>query len=120
MIRIVGVQRSDQVEGEFVLLQNQGAMRQHLRGHLVLSELAYEGQAGSHLFNDDVHIGPSQFVMLKSGAGRSGWRQSRDGQLMYIAFAGQCQRIWGPECRAVHVLHVQHSYCERQREPLVV
>ena len=40
MIRIVGIQRAERPEEEFVLLQNQGGMRLNLRGHVILTDAA--------------------------------------------------------------------------------
>jgi hypothetical protein len=38
MIRIVGIERSSDAQNEFILLQNQGHMRAHLRGHAIIAD----------------------------------------------------------------------------------
>jgi hypothetical protein len=117
LIRIVGVQRSQNIGEEFVLLQNQGSMRQNLRGHLLLSETSYSGTPKQVLFLDEIYVGPGQFVMVRSGSGDSGWKVSKDGTRMYCHFAQQSETQWGQA--GIHILHVQHSYCERVHEALL-
>lgn len=118
MIRIVGVQRSDRPEHEFVLLQNQGAMRACLRGHLILSERALGSgrlDLGSYLFNSDEPIPTAAYVMLRTGHGESRWIRSKDGALVYTLFAGLDRSLWST-ADSLHVLNTQHTYVER-REP---
>jgi len=119
MIRIAGIQRSGNAVGEFILLQNQGAMRVRLSGHLVASDrLTRTGEGSSHLFLDDVWIGPGQFVMLHSHEGHGRWSTSKDGTQVYMAFADRENPLWCAE-EPVHVMAIQHTY-SRQREALRV
>lgn len=119
MVRIVGVQRSGEAAGEFLLLQNQGAMRVRLMGHWVASdELTRNGAGSGHLFTDDVWIGPGQFIVLHSKCGQSRWTTARDGAQVYTAYAGSPTPLWLRD-DPIHVLSIQHTY-SRQREPLKV
>lgn len=122
MIRLVGVSRSEQVAEEFVLLQNQGTMRQHLRGHAVVSETSLEnggmGQAW-HLFADDEYIQSGCFVMLRSGTGAPRWSRTKDGAMIYITFMNRISPVWAGLPDPLHVMAIQHSYREA-RESVTV
>lgn len=122
MLRIVGVHRHDSAEREFVLLQNQGSMRVHLKGHALISESAFEGAhlcEVSHVFSDDLFIAPGQYVVLYSGAGTPGWRKTKDGTTVYNGYAGSGLPIWSRCSLPIHILNTQHSYVERG-EPLLL
>lgn len=92
-------------------------MRQNLRGHLLLSESSYAGTPKQVLFSEEVFVGPGQFVMVRSGVGESGWKVSKDGTRMYCYFAQHQDVLWGDA--GIHILHVQHTYCERVHEALL-
>lgn len=120
MIRIVGIQRSPDPYCEFILLQNQGSLREHLRGHALLREDALEGRdaADMHIFTEDVIIPPGVYVLLHTGRGVSRWARSRDGALIYVAFMDRAESAWWGYSGPIHVLAPQHTYTER-RESLV-
>lgn len=122
MIRIVGVQRSENVDQEFLLLQNQGAMRLTLKGHAVVGEGLFEGGGGRglHFFTDDVAIGPGQFVVLHSGPGRPRWSVTRDGTNVYNAYMGSPSPVWDGHGGSIRVLGTQHTYAERREAFLAV
>ena len=122
MLRIVGVQRNDSPEREFVLLQNQGSMRVNLRGHAVVSQSAFEGAhlcEVSHAFCDDIPVAPGLYVVLYTGEGSPGWRKSKDGTTVYHAYMGCDQPVWGRCSLPLHLLNTQHTYAERG-EPLML
>lgn len=122
LLRIVGVQRRDSPDREFVLLQNQGSMRVQLKGHLVLSESAFEDAhlcEVSHVFADDVHITPGSYVVLYTGYGVPGFRRSKDGSVVYHAYMESEAPIWSRCSLPLHILNKQHSYVERG-EPLLL
>lgn len=82
MIRIVGIQRSHFPQDEFVLLQNQGAIRLALRGHLLMTEEAIgrlSEKAAVHSFSDEAYIPAGAYVILKSGYGDPRWARTKDG-----------------------------------------
>lgn len=122
MLRIVGVQTSDKAHGEILLLQNQGSIRVHLRGHAVLSDAGFNsaelGQA-AHAFGEDVYIPPGVYVALCTGVGRARWGRSRDGSTVYYAFMGRDEPIWSTCSRPLHVLGTQHTFEERSEVLLV-
>lgn len=122
MIRIVGVQRNAFAEQEFVLLQNQGSHRISLRGHLVLSDGAWESgdmNHQAHVFRDDVDIPPDMYVILFSGQGLPRWAQTKDGTQVYYAYMGRESSVWGQADGPLHVLHRTHSFSQ-DREALLV
>lgn len=117
MIRIVGIQKSDDPDREFILLQNQGNLRANLRGHTVLSESVVETGNfgfGAHIFADDVHIPPGKYVLLVTGCGESRWAKTKDGQLMYQTYMNWERAVWSRTKEPIHVLNTQHSYMERE------
>lgn len=122
MLRIVGVQRNEYPEKEFVLLQNQGSMRINLRGHALLSESAFNDRhlcEVSHVFREDLLLAPGLYVVLYSGEGSNGWRKTRDGQTVYHAYMNSGESVWNECSMPLHVLNTQHTYAER-REPLLL
>lgn len=116
MIRIVGVERNRDPQREFILLQNQGVLRQTLRGHAVIPELAIEGcpsEALFHLFVDDVAVHPGAFIMLRTGSGEPRWTRTRDGSNVYNAFMQRGAPVWDHVHCPIHVLCTQHTFVER-------
>jgi hypothetical protein len=116
MIRIIGIQRSDDPDREFVLLQNQGSLRAHLRGHAVMSESVVESGnfgVGAHMFGDDVHIPPGKYVLLLTGTGEPRWTKTRDGQLMYQTYMNWERTVWSNLEGPLRVLNTQHSYSDK-------
>ena len=122
MIRIVGVQRNQAADKEFVLFQNQGALRINLRGHLILSECAVNDQDLSqfaHLFTDEVLIPAGMYVLLGTGSGETRWSKSKDGSLIFHTYMNRNYPVWDRCILPLHLLNTQHSYAER-REPALV
>jgi hypothetical protein len=121
MLRIVGIQRSDCAEVEFLLLQNQGTLRVSLRGHVVLAETAIErGELAraAHLFADDEHVPAGLYVMLSTAQGMPHWGRTKDGAHVYHAYAGRTDPLWS-EPGPLHILAPGHTYCERL-EPMLL
>ncbi len=122
MVRIVGIQRSDDPRQEFVLLQNQGSMRVALRGYAVIADVALTGGATSpaaHFFSDDVGVMPGQYVLLRTAPARPGWSMTTEGQRVYTASMERLSPVWSHLSGPVHVLAPQHTYCERTGELVV-
>jgi hypothetical protein len=116
MLRIIGLQRSEDPQSEFVLLQNQGHLRIRLRGHGVLSETTYlepESEPIWHLFHEEESIPAGMFVMLVTGCGEPAWGRSRDGSNVYHTFMNSASGIWIAASCPLHVLSTCHSYVSR-------
>lgn len=123
MIRIVGVQRSENIGQEFVLLQNQGSMRAHLKGHAVVAEAALaDGSTSSavHLFADEVDIMPGQFVLLRTSPGNGHWSTTSEGQRVYYTHMDRLNPVWNKAAGPIHILAPQHTFCERPVEAILV
>jgi len=122
MIRIVGVQRGETAGQEFIVLQNQGAMRVLLRGHVLMTEGKIAGidPQGFYAFPDEEFIGPGAFVVLGTGVGRSRWCAMEDGRYALRAFMGASEPRWNLCFEPIHILNVQHSYAERKLAPVLV
>ncbi len=122
MIRIVGVQRNTDPDLEFVLLQNQGSLRVHLRGHAIVGEIALHPSATGesvHLFADDVDVQPGMYVLLRSGVGEPHWTRTRDGSTVYCAYMRRSKGgVWDLYNGPIHVLGPQHSFVMRRTEPV--
>jgi hypothetical protein len=116
MIRVIGIQRAETAEQEFVLLQNQGSMRASLRGHVLLSERALvEGGRGPelHAFNDEAMIPAGMYVILGTGLGIPRWGRTKEGGLIYYAYMGRRDPVW-TELGPLHLLSTQHTFTERR------
>lgn len=121
MLRIVGVNRTEIVEKEFLLLQNHGSLRVSLRGHVVVAEGAVERgdlSESAHVFSDDESIPPGLYVLLSTGEGLAHWGKTKDGAQVYHAYAGRSSPLWACCDGPVHILSPCHSYVER--EPLLL
>jgi hypothetical protein len=123
MIRIVGVQRSDEVAQEFILLQNQGNMKVNLRGHALVADLELLGLDGAgalHLFSDDVEVQAGAYVLLRTVPCRTHWNHCNEGQLIYHTTMSRTELVWSRCEGALHLLKPQHTYCERNTVSAVV
>ena len=119
MIRIVGVQRHDEVAREFVLLQNQGSMRINLKGHVVAAQSALDGDGkleGVHIFTDDVDVQPGMYVLLRSCTGVGHWNHTHDRYSTYYGYMQRRLCVWLRHPGAVHVMAPQHKWIERKPE----
>ena len=115
MLRIVGVQKGESADREFVLLQNQGALRVTLRGHALLSETALESgvvEGAVHAFSDDERVPPGAYVLLYSGRGMPRWGRSKDGSTVYHTYMGFEDTVWSKVELPLHILRTQHSYVD--------
>lgn len=123
MIRIVGIQRSEEPNSEFVLLQNQGSRRLSLRGHVVLSEGALSTgdlSVGAHCFTEEEQMASGMYTMLITGCGENRWGRTKDGATIYLCYMNRTKPIWQNYPGPVHVLAPQHTYTERSVEHLVM
>jgi hypothetical protein len=121
VIRIVGLQRNESPEAEFVLLQNQGSMKTPLRGHVLMSEdtIALGDRDRAHVFRDDAVIPPGMYVLLTTGCGESRWAKSRDGSLVFYCYMNRSETVWSDAATPMHVLATQHTFAERQIDTFV-
>jgi hypothetical protein len=123
MLRIIGLQRANQAEQEFILLQNQGSMRVTLRGHALLGESAYihgDLAGNSYAFAEDVQVPPGQYVILFTGTGISRWAKTKDNHVIYHVYMGRRAPIWTDTSLPIHLLAPQHSYTERAEPTLLM
>lgn len=122
MVRIVGVQRSEDVAQEFVLLQNQGSMRVSLRGHAVVAESAHgtDRPVAAYVLPDVVDLMPGQYALLRTGRGRPKWSHTDDGFHIYYTYIGREAPVWSDQQGPFHLLAPQHTYSECQREVVAV
>ncbi len=122
MLRIVGLQRNENADREFLLLQNQGSMRINLKGHAILSEsalLTSDLTMGAFAFSDDVFIAPGLYVVLTTGAGNPRWARTKDGNNVYHAYMFREAPVWSRCELPLHSMATQHTYVERG-EPMLV
>jgi len=106
MLKIVDVHLSATVNGEYVVLQNQGLTTIPLRGWIlttddyVLDDLATVADA-MYVFRDDVLIKPYGRVVLFSGLGQNGWCPTTDGKSAFVAHWGRLDPVWARSGRVV-------------------
>lgn len=122
MLRIVGLQRSEIADREFLLLQNQGSMRISLKGHAIVSESAMltgDLSMGSYALTDEVFIAPGLYIVLSTGAGVPRWARTKDGTNLYHAYMFRERPLWSNLELPLYVMSAQHVYSERP-EPIMV
>lgn len=123
MIRIVGIQRSEDPNQEFVVLQNQGNMRVNLRGHALLSESSIgdpDGHPEIHVITEDMDIPAGHHCVVRTGIGACRWCHKHEGFHIYHAFLGRTSPVWHRFPGAVHILAPTHTYSGRTGESLLV
>ncbi|MFN8219574.1 MAG: hypothetical protein U0S12_05515 [Fimbriimonadales bacterium] len=123
MLRIVGIQRADTPDREFVLLQNQGSMRVNLRAYVLMSEAAVATgslYSTSHVFSDEVHIAPGMYVLLLSGCGESKWTRTKEGMHVYQTYMNQDRPVWSRLEGPLHIMHAHHTYVERTADVITM
>jgi hypothetical protein len=115
MLRIVGIQRSENSLEEFVLLQNHSSMRMKLRGHVIMSEsyLTHYALDSIYAFTDEELIHPGAFVLLYSGSGINRWAKTKQGSMVYMCYIGSRESRWNVGPGPMHILCTQHTYEER-------
>ncbi len=120
MLRIVGLQRNESSQREFILLQNQGNLRVQLRGHVVMTEGAIDGgSSASYVFADEALVPAGMYVMLVTGIGEPRWVQTKESALVYYTFINRETPMWDDAGGPIHILAVQHSFAERPIEQLL-
>ena len=119
MIRIVGVQRNEEIGSEFVLLQNQGSMKVNLKGHIVAAQTAVDGGDPAdaiHIFTDDVDVLPGMYVLLRSCPGVGHWNYMQDRYSTYYAYMHRRTPVWNRHSGALHIMAPQHTWVDRKPE----
>lgn len=121
MLRILAVQRSDDPQREYVLLQNHGSLRVSLKGHVITDESGLERceKERMFVFADDAQIPAMAYVLLVSGSGKNGWYQDNDARPVYCAYWNRPAAVWEDASEPIHLLHVIHTNRPRT-EGLVV
>lgn len=118
MLRVVAVQRDADPEREFILLQNQSALRLQLRDHVLL----FSGLIGSrilHIFTDDEFIFGSAFVQLRQGVGQPHWARTRDGSAIYVVNLGERIPLSTDPSDEIKLLKPCHSFRELRQHATV-
>lgn len=113
MLKVVDVHLSDEVRGEYLVLQNQGLVTVTLRGWAVCTEAFLSGDLGQvadalYIFREEIGVKPYTKIVLFTGEGEDGWVPTTDGRQAYCAYWGRSQRIWS-EAQRVHLLHLAGS-----------
>ena len=121
MLRIMAVQRGDDPQREYVLLQNHGTLRLALRGHVLTDDSGLEDQAHDRMFvfSDDAQIPSMAYVLLITGTGKNGWYQDNDARPVYCVYWNRKKPVWTDAAQPIHLLHVIHTNRPRS-EGLVV
>lgn len=121
MLRIMAVQRSDDPQREYVLLQNHGSLRLALKGHVLADDIGLEQRDRDRMFvfSDDAQIPAMAYVLLVTGTGKAGWYQDSDARPVYCVYWNKSQPVWSCAQDAIHLLNVIHTNKPRS-EGLVV
>ena len=121
MLRIMAVQRSDDPQREYVLLQNHGSLRVSLKGHVLADEAGLESgdRERMHVFSDDAQIPAMAYVLLVTGKGKDGWYQDNDARPVYCVYWNRTDVVWSTKVAPIHLLNVIHTNRPRS-EGLVI
>lgn len=121
MLRIVEVQRSEEPQSEYLLLQNQGVLKIGLRGHMIANEDAI-GRGGAETtfaFTDDIQVPAACWVLLITGCGTNGWHRDPDSKPVYCVFWNRDRSVWNYEHGPIHLLNVVHTSMPRSEGLLI-
>ncbi len=99
MLKIVDVHLSGSVNGEYLVLQNQGLTTISLHGWIVTTDSYTEGNPLTsddemYVFCGEILIKPYARVVLFTGQGTDGWCPTTDGKWAYVAYWGRPRPIW--------------------------
>lgn len=106
MLKVVDIHLSPTVQGEYVVLQNQGLTTISLQGWVLTTEdytspdPASRGNA-MYVFSDDVQVRPYARVVLFTCHGTNGWYPTTDGKPTYVVFWNRSERVWSNAARLV-------------------
>jgi len=106
MLKVVDIHLSSTVNGEYVVLQNQGLTTISLRGWVLTTEDYTSADPAQrahqmYVFVDDVQIKPYARVVLFTGCGENGWYPTTDGKPAYVAYWGRRDRVWSAASRLI-------------------
>jgi hypothetical protein len=113
MLKIVDIHVASSVQGEYVVLENQGLVTLSLRGWALCTDAYFNGTAlqmadEMYIFREDIQVKPFVRVVLFSKPGQDGWVPTVDGKQAYCAFWGRSERVWAKSA-AIHLLHLLTS-----------
>lgn len=123
MIRIVGIQRHEDVTKEFILLQNQGSMRVKLRGHTLISDHSMDEPSGAQVaycIRDDIYIQPGQYILVRTCSGEAKWDFKNEGYVTYCTYLRLSESAWQNSNGIIHILAPQHSLAEKQKATMLI
>jgi hypothetical protein len=106
MLKIVDVHLSDSVNGEYLVLQNQGLTTISLHGWIITTDTYTCGSPADaademYVFSGDILIKPYGRVVLFSGPGTDAWCPTTDGKWAYVAYWGRTKRVWAGASKVV-------------------
>jgi hypothetical protein len=107
----MAVQRSDDPQREYVLLQNHGSLRVDLKGHVLADDVGLEksDRERMHVFSSDAQIPAMAYVLLITGKGKDGWYQDNDARPVYCVYWNKSTPIWSARLDPIHLLNVIHT-----------
>ncbi len=113
MLKIVDIHAAAGVQGEYVVLENQGLVTVSLRGWALCTDAYLGGDAAQlaaemYIFREDIPIKPYTRIVLFTGSGQDGWVPTVDGRQAYCAYWGRSERVWTHAAHA-HILHLLSS-----------
>ena len=117
----MAVQRGDDPQREYVLLQNHGPLRLSLRGHLLTDDtgLGNGDRDRMYVFSEDAQIPSMAYVLLVTGAGKNGWYQDNDARPVYCVYWNKQKTVWSQANEPIHLMNVIHTKAPRT-EGLVI
>lgn len=118
MIRIVGVERSQDPYKEAVLMQNQGVMRVNLKGHALLAASDEQGdlrEGFAYVFTEDVELPAGTYVWVLTAGAQTGWFRTKEGYHVYRTSLRKLEPVWSSDSSALHLLAPQHTFVVRER-----
>lgn len=106
MLKIADVHLSDSVNGEYIVLQNQGLTTISLHGWVVATDAYSSGSIADaceemYVFKGEMLVKPYARVVLFSGGGTDGWCPTTDGKWAYVAYWNRSRRVWSGASRIV-------------------
>ncbi len=120
MLKILELHPSQNPQGEYVVLENQGLVTINLKGYALCSEAFLQGEKRQlademYVFREEIPVKPFQRVVLFSGDGEDCWVPTIDGKQAYCAYWHRDNGMWS---HTQQLLVLQIAASRRTSTPL--
>lgn len=110
MLKIIDLHASTHVQGEYIVLENQGLNSLNLKGYVLCTESLLTSNLQRlpeeiFVFQEEIYLKPFMRVVLFTGRGENSWVPTVDGKQAYCVYWNRGSSVWNQHSD-VHLLHI--------------